>query len=72
MIIAVIILAWLLICTWTTVIFIGVDEKWDASEWAGMVVACLCSPICVFIIRPIVRTIKRAKKNKKREDYFER
>ena len=59
MTIAIIVLAWLLICTWTTVIFVGIDEKWCADEWLGLAIACITSPICLFIIRPIVRIIKR-------------
>jgi hypothetical protein len=65
MLIAVIILAWLLVSTWITLIVIGVDEGYKGDEWAGVIVACLFSPISVFIIRPIVLTIKRIKKAKK-------
>ena len=65
MLIAVIILAWLLVSTWITLIVIGIDEGYKGDEWAGVIVACLFSPISVFIIRPIVLTIKRAKKAKK-------
>ena len=40
------------------------DEGYKGNELAGIIVACLFSPISVFIIRPIVLTIKRAKKKK--------
>jgi hypothetical protein len=66
MIIAVVVLAWLLVSTWVTLIVVGVDEGYKGDEWAGIIVACLFSPIMVFIIRPIVLTIKRAKKGKKK------
>lgn len=66
MLIAVVILAWLLVSTWITLIVVGVDEGYKGDEWAGIIVACLFSPIMVFIVRPIVRTIKRAKKNQKK------
>ena len=65
MLIAIIILAWLLVSTWITLIVIGIDESYKGDEWAGVIVACLFSPISVFIIRPIVLTIKRTKKAKK-------
>ena len=65
MIIAVIILAWLLVSTWITFVVVGIDEGYKGDEWAGIIVSCLFSPIMVFIIRPIVLAIKRAKKNKK-------
>ena len=65
MIIAVIILAWLLASTWITFVVVGIDEGYKGDEWAGIIVSCLFSPIMVFIIRPIVLAIKRAKKNKK-------
>jgi peptidoglycan/LPS O-acetylase OafA/YrhL len=65
MLIAIIILAWLLVSTWITLIVVGIDEGYKGNEWAGIIVACLLSPIMVFIIRPIVLTIKRAKKKKK-------
>ena len=64
MIIAVCVLAWLLVSTWITFAVVCVDEGYKDDEWAGIIVACLFSPIMVFIIRPIVLTIKRAKKKK--------
>ena len=64
MLIAVIVLAWLLVSTWITLIVIGIDEGYRGDEWAGVIVACLFSPISVFIIRPIVLSIKRTKKKK--------
>ena len=62
MIIAVVVLAWLLVSTWITLIVIGIDEGYRGDEWAGVIVACLFSPISVFIIRPIVLSIKKAKR----------
>ena len=64
MLIAVIVLAWLLVSTWITLIVSGIDEGYRGDEWAGIIVACLFSPISVFIIRPIVLSIKRTKKKK--------
>ena len=64
MLVAIIVLAWLLISTWITLAVIGVDEGYRGDEWAGIVVSCLFSPLMVFIIRPIVLAIKKAKKGK--------
>lgn len=65
MLVAIIVLAWLLISTWITLAVICVDEGYRGSEWVGIVLACLLSPISVFIIRPIVLSIKKAKRRKK-------
>jgi hypothetical protein len=65
--IAIIILIWLLISTWITMITICIDEGYHKDEWAGIIVACLFSPIMVFLIRPIVLTIKRARKKKEQK-----
>lgn len=62
MLIAVIILAWLLVSTWITLAVIGIDEGYKGDEWAGIIMSCLFSPIMVFIIRPIIRAVKRTKK----------
>ena len=64
MIIAVCVLGWLLVSTWITFAVVMFDEKYHADEVAGIIVACLFSPIMVFIIRPIVLAVKRAKRNK--------
>ena len=64
MLIAIIVLAWLLVSTWITFAIICVDEGYKVEEWAGVVVACLFSPLMVFIIRPIVLAIKRKKKRR--------
>lgn len=64
MIIAVCVLGWLLLSTWITFGIIMFDEKYHADEVAGVIVACLFSPIMVFIIRPIVLAVKRAKRHK--------
>ena len=68
MLIAIIVLAWLLVSTWITLIVVGVDEGYKGDEWAGIIIACLFSPLMVFIVRPIVLTIKRAKKRRKQND----
>lgn len=65
MLIAIIVLAWLLVSTWITLAVICVDEGYRGDEWIGIVLACLFSPISVFIIRPIVLSIKKAKRRKK-------
>ena len=65
MLIAVNILAWLLVSTWITFAVVCIDEGYKGDEWAGIIVACLFSPLMVFIVRPIVLTIKRAKRRKK-------
>lgn len=65
MLIAVIILAWLLVSTWITLAVVCVDEGYRGDEWTGIIVACLFSPISVFLIRPIVLAIKRKKKRNK-------
>ena len=70
MLVAVIILAWLLVSTWITLIVVGKDERWQVDEWAGIIVACLFSPVCVFIIRPIVLAIKRKKAKKHQEKIY--
>jgi hypothetical protein len=62
MVIAIIILAWLLVSTWITLAVVCIDEGYKGDEWAGIIVACLFSPIMVFIIRPIVLAIKRRKR----------
>ena len=64
MLVAVIVLAWLLVSTWITLVVIGIDEGYRGDEWAGTIVACLFSPLMVFIVRPIVLAIKRTKKKK--------
>ena len=59
MIIAVCVLAWLLVSTWLTVIIMGIDDRWEIDEWVGMAFACILSPICFFIVRPIVLAVRR-------------
>ena len=65
MLVAIIVLAWLLVSTWITLAVICIDEGYRGDEWAGIIIACLFSPISVFIIRPIVLSIKKAKRRKK-------
>jgi hypothetical protein len=64
MLFLVIVLAWLLLCSWITIAVLGCDEGYRGSEWSGIVVACLFSPLAVFVVRPIVLTIKRIKKGR--------
>lgn len=64
MLIAIIVLAWLLVSTWITLAVVCIDEGYKGDELAGIIIACLCSPISVLIIRPIVLAVKRAKKKK--------
>lgn len=64
MLVLVIVLAWLLLCSWITVAVLGCDAGYRGSEWLGIVVACLFSVVAVFITRPIVLTIKRIKKGR--------
>lgn len=68
MLVAIIVLAWLLTSTWITLVVICVDEGYRGDEWAGIIIACLFSPLMVFIVRPIVLTIKRAKKRRKQNE----
>ena len=68
MIIAVCVLGWLLVSTWVTLGVVCFDERYHADEVAGIVVACLLSPIMVFIIHPIVLAVKRAKKKGKKSE----
>lgn len=65
MLVAIIVLAWLLVSTWITLAVICIDEGYRGDEWAGIIIACLFSPLMVFIIRPIVLSIKKAKRRKK-------
>ena len=67
MLIAIIILAWLLASTWVTLVIICVDERYKCHEWAGIVIACLFSPLAVFIVRPIVLAIDKRKQRRKRK-----
>lgn len=56
----------LLVSSWITLTIICVDEGYRGSEWVGVVIACLFSPLVVFLVRPIVLAIKRAKIRRKR------
>lgn len=71
MIIAIIIiLTWLLVSTWITLAAVCIDEGYKGDELAGIIVACLCSPICVLLVRPIELAIKRKKKAKESKIYW--
>ena len=64
MLVAVNILSWLLVSTLITLIIVGRDDGLQGDEWAVIIVACLCSPVYVFTIRPIVMAIRRSKEKK--------
>lgn len=65
MIVAIIILAWLLINTLATLIIICVDggTPIKASDWVGVGLSCVLSPLTIlFIIQPITTWITKIKK----------
>ena len=68
MLIAVIILAWLLLNTLATLIIICIDEGTPAraSDWIGIGLSCVLSPLTVlFIIQPITSKIDKIKKRRR-------
>lgn len=68
MIVAVIILAWLLLNTLATLIIICIDEgtPTKASDWAGVGLSCILSPLTIlFIIQPITTWITKIKKRRR-------
>ena len=71
MLIAVILLAWLLINTLATLVIICIDGGTPAraSDWAGVGISCILSPlIMLFIIQPFVTwIIKITRKDGKKE-----
>lgn len=77
MIIAVIILAWLLVNTWITLIFAQI-ERTHFSGWDELFTLLLCAIFNPFIfmgicltIRQIIKRIKRKKKNTEKIYYAE-
>ena len=65
MIVAIIILAWLLLNTLATLIIICIDEGTPAkaSDWVGVGLSCILSPLTIlFIIQPITTWITKIKK----------
>lgn len=71
MIVAVIVLAWLLINTLATLIIICVDggtPSSRASDWIGIGISCVFSPLTVlFIIQPITTWITKLKRKKRKQ-----
>ena len=69
MIVAVIVLAWLLINTLATLIIICIDggTPAKASDWVGIGLSCVFSPLTVlFIIQPITTWITKIKRKKRK------
>lgn len=67
MIYVLMVLILLLVSSWITLTIICVDEGYRGSEWVGIVIACLFSPLMVFIVRPVVLSIKRIKTRRKKK-----
>lgn len=70
MIVAIIILAWLLINTLATLIIICIDEGTPvrASDWVGVGLSCVLSPLTIlFIIQPITTWITKLKRKKRKK-----
>lgn len=68
MIVAIVILAWLLVNTLATLIIICADggTPAKASDWLGVGISCVFSPLTVlFIIQPIYTLITKIKRKKK-------
>lgn len=71
MIVAVIVLAWLLINTLATLIIICIDEGTPAkaSDWAGVGLSCILSPLTIlFIIQPIIAWVAKIKKRRRKRN----
>ena len=70
MIVAVIVLAWLLINTLATLIIICIDggtPSSRASDWLGIGISCVLSPLTIlFIIQPITTWITKIKRKKRK------
>jgi hypothetical protein len=70
MIVAIIILAWLLLNTLATLIIICIDEGTPAraSDWIGVGLSCILSPLTIlFIIQPITTYIDKVKRKRRRK-----
>lgn len=70
MIVAVIILAWLLLNTLATLIIICADSGTPAraSDWFGIGLSCVLSPLTIlFIIQPITTWITKIKRKKRKK-----
>ena len=71
MIVAVIILAWLLVNTTASFIIICIDggTPVKASDWLGIGLSCVLSPLAVlFIIQPITTLITKIKRRRRRNN----
>jgi len=70
MLVTVIILTWLLINTLATLIIICIDEGTPvrASDWVGVGLSCVLSPLTIlFIIQPITTWITRLKRKRRKK-----
>ena len=70
MIVAIIILTWLLLNTLATLIIICIDEGTPAkaSDWIGVSLSCVLSPLTIlFIIQPITTWITKLKRKKRKQ-----
>ena len=63
MLIAIIILTWLLINSWIVIAVLGIEDKWKANEWLGVLSSGLFSPLVTLgIVQPITTAFKRKKR----------
>lgn len=70
MIVAIIILAWLLLNTLATLVIICIDEGTPAkaSDWVGVGLSCILSPLTIlFIIQPITTWITKFKRKMRKQ-----
>ena len=70
MVVAVIILAWLLLNTLATLVIICIDEGTPAkaSDWVGVGLSCILSPLTIlFIIQPITTWITKFKRKMRKQ-----
>ena len=70
MIVAIIILAWLLLNTLATLVIICIDEGTPAkaSDWVGVGLSCVLSPLTIlFIIQPITTWITKFKRKMRKQ-----
>lgn len=71
MIVAVIVLAWLLVNTLATLIIICIDggtPSSRASDWLGIGISCVFSPlVMMFIIQPVYTRIDKLRRKKRKK-----
>lgn len=71
MLIAIIVLAWLLINTLATLIIICIDggtPSKKVSDWIGVGISCVFSPlVMLFIVQPIYTWITNLKRKKRKK-----